>query len=66
MGELVAFRPRGSRSFPACSVSDVGESAEILFFTGVRFGRFEDYRQQPKAKRNAPRRAPRRAERRER
>ncbi len=69
MGELVAFRPRGcsSRSLLACSVGAIGESAEILFFTGVRVGRFEDYSEPPKSKRAAPRRrAARRAERRER
>ncbi len=56
MGELVAFRPRecGSRSHPACS--DIGDGAEILFFTGVRFARFDDYIKPPK--RNAPRRRP--------
>jgi hypothetical protein len=67
MGELVALRPRGcgSRSPQACS--DIGDGAEILFFTGVRFARFDDYIKPPKRKRNVPRRrAPRRAERAER
>ncbi len=67
MGELVAFRPRecGSRSRPACS--DIADGAEILFFTGVRFARFDDYTKPPKRKRNAARRrAPPPAERAER
>ncbi len=69
MGELVAFRSRGSdpRVRLACSIGAVDGSAEILFFTGVRFGRLEDYPEQPKRKRNAPHcRAPRHAEHRER
>jgi hypothetical protein len=68
MGELLAFRPRGSepRVRLLCGIGALAESAEILFFTGVRFGRLEDYPEHPKSKRNALRRRPCRAERRER
>lgn len=47
MGELVAFRPQSSAAGQARShaarARNQGEDAEILFFTGVRFARFEDY-----------------------
>lgn len=68
MGELVAFKPRELAPRDRESRPDPGSaSAEILFFTGVRVGRFEDYSEPPKSKRAAPRRrAARRAERRER
>jgi hypothetical protein len=54
MGELVAFRPQGRG--PHSPLRDADESAEILFFTGVRFARLEEYHVQPKRRRSAPRR----------
>ena len=67
MGDVVAFRPpaRGacgpqSESAPC----EVNVCAEILFFTGVRFARFEDYPERPKPSRNAQRRRARRRARR--
>jgi hypothetical protein len=56
MGELVAFRPqsraaRGPQSHVA-RLEDSGEGAEILFFTGVRFVRMEDYAVQVKTSRH--------------
>jgi hypothetical protein len=67
MGELVAFRPqsraaRGPR-FHLARPEDSGEGAEILFFTGVRFVRMEDYAEQVKTSRrlgDLRRRQPRR------
>jgi hypothetical protein len=64
MGELVVFRPQSRGQQSRLRAADNGESAEIVFFTGVRVGRFEDYVEQPKRRRIAPHRnAPRRAER---
>jgi hypothetical protein len=57
MGELVAFRSTRSA---ARSPLNPSESAEILFFTGVRFARFEDYVERPKTRRR--RREPARQE----
>jgi hypothetical protein len=62
MGELVAFRPQSrAAAGPQSHVArqrDPGEGAEILFFTGVRFVRIEDYVEQAKTRRR--RRDPRR------
>ena len=55
MGELVAFRaqPRAARGLQShvAPSEDLGEGAEILFFTGVRFVRMEDYAEQVKTSR---------------
>jgi hypothetical protein len=59
MGELVAFRPQsacGRKVRVERSPGNPGEGAEILFFTGVRFARFEDYPAQPKKRRSELRR----------
>jgi hypothetical protein len=40
MGDLVLFRPR-SNAAPDASAANRSESAEIVFFTGVRYERFE-------------------------
>ncbi|HLH10852.1 MAG TPA: hypothetical protein VKV77_03110 [Methylovirgula sp.] len=48
MGELIALRPRSRAGTKAASARKRGETAEILFFTGVRFARYEDYVQEPK------------------
>ncbi len=51
MGELLAFRAqeRASRS-----VSPRAEEAEILFFTGVRYMRVEDYVEDRKVRNHRP------------
>jgi hypothetical protein len=68
MGELVAFRPHsraacGPQSQVTDSTGNPDEGAEILFFTGVRIARFEDYPEQPKGRRSEPRHRARRRER---
>lgn len=40
MGDLVMFRPR-SNAAPDAGAATRSESAEIVFFTGVRYERFE-------------------------
>ncbi len=51
MGELLAFKapPRAARNVPAQA-----EGAEILFFTGVRYMRPEDYVEDRKARNHRP------------
>ena len=65
MGDLLAFRPQSRATCdPRADVAgNPGEGAEILFFTGVRFVRFEDYPERPKRQRGEPSRRARRRER---
>jgi hypothetical protein len=51
MGDLVVFRPR-SNAAPDARAQSRSESAEIVFFTGVRYERFE--LTPPEAKRPPP------------
>jgi hypothetical protein len=50
MGDLVMFRPR-SKAAPDTGAERQSESAEIVFFTGVRYERLEA---PPEAKRPPP------------
>jgi len=62
MGELVAFRPQSPAALGpqshAARRRNRGEDAEILFFTGVRFVRFEDYAEPAKRRRRQSRPQP--------
>jgi hypothetical protein len=56
MGDLLAFRQQSRATCnPRADLAvNSGEGAEILFFTGVRFVRFEDYPERPKRQRGEP------------
>jgi hypothetical protein len=54
MGELVRFRPRGGRERKRENESARDESAQILFFTGVRYQRYGEADESPAIDQRAP------------
>jgi len=54
MGELVWFRPPGGRERESENESALGDSARILFFTGVRYQRYGEAGEPSAIDREAP------------
>ncbi len=50
MGDLVMFRPR-SNAAPGLTATGQSEGAQIVFFTGVRYERYEPPAPTPRIKR---------------